>query len=276
MKSFTDLFLEEIENEIHYLYVEKKTREEYRMEKFKKKHDYNPKDKTIKIDGKVYALDDDIHNPIISGRDQNGNIIRKNRVTAINKAETPPKLYLDDSFFKLKNNKRRLGISEHEIGHVKFNDLDTNQEYKSKNINSPKRDSAKRKLKSFENPDDDSHTKVSEFEADLYAISKVSKNDFKKALREYNKHSRKKLKDKHAPRKMVDTFYKVDGRDPKKFNEKEKYKRDQLIKNYTKMGFTNNEELKGRNIKQTDDYNRRSKILDRKVLSKDERDVYKD
>src|SRR5699024_8524985 len=57
MDNFLDAFLESINDDIDSLYIEKQTREEYAKRRFKKKYDYNPKEKTITIDGEKYKVD---------------------------------------------------------------------------------------------------------------------------------------------------------------------------------------------------------------------------
>lgn len=273
MKSFTDLFLEEIENEIYYLYVEKKTREEYRMEKFKKKHDYNPKDKTIKIDGNLYLLDDNIHDPVIHVIDR-GIPRMLERQLGVNKGMYPPTLYLDDIFFKVKNRKRRDGLINHEEGHIKYSKYPI-KDYVSKKYGTEDHKTANNKLVKHELKDKNTHATVDEFEADLYATSKSSKNDFKKGLRDYTKYQRKKLKNKHAARNMVDINlrqkYNVN---PK--NLKVKEKRDEMIK-INKKKIDNGSILKDFNINSEKTYNRRRKIIESdNILNKNERNVYKD
>lgn len=112
-------------NEPCDLLVEKKTREKYVRDRFKKKWDYNPIDSTINVDGKRVKVD-------LSGNDEeskllayaNGQRIPRQISASLNGDE---KIILHDNFFKLKNDKRRDAILQHEIGHLKMHRIEPDQ-----------------------------------------------------------------------------------------------------------------------------------------------------
>ena len=107
----------EIINDLAYdkYFVEKKTREQYRIDSFKKKYNFKPdkpgaKTGTITVNGEDYPVDFNKGNTSITGYlvGTDGNII------------------ISDDFFKLKGskkNERRDAILNHEIGHIKLHSL---------------------------------------------------------------------------------------------------------------------------------------------------------
>ena len=101
--------------------IEKATREEYRMSSFKKKYNYNPKDKSIIIDGEKYYVDLDINNPIMKIKDIKGNVKSNIRKLSSSIEDKDPLITLDNVFFKLKNSGRRDSVLKHEVGHLKSN-----------------------------------------------------------------------------------------------------------------------------------------------------------
>lgn len=121
-----DLYLE---NRFDVYYTEMKTREEYAIRKFKKKYDYDPKTKTIKgPDGERIEIDMDIKNPKMKITSFNGKTKTEERRTTSSDTLSPtPKINLDDRFFKLKNQKRRNAILQHEIGHTKLHSLNNSK-----------------------------------------------------------------------------------------------------------------------------------------------------
>ena len=83
------------------LFTEKATREQYRLNAFKKKYKYDPKEKTIIVDGEKYKVDLDIKRKYITITDGVTKI--KQACADINASD--PIIYLDRDFFKLKNAK---------------------------------------------------------------------------------------------------------------------------------------------------------------------------
>lgn len=114
--------------------TEKATSEQYRMKAFKKKYNYNPKDKSIIVDGEKYYVDLDVNNPIMKIKDANGNFTTVARFTSANIMDDNGTINLDKNFFKLKNSGRRDAILKHEIGHVKSNAIKNNGKAESASI----------------------------------------------------------------------------------------------------------------------------------------------
>ena len=114
--------------------TEKATSEQYRMKAFKKKYNYNPKDKSIIVDGEKYYVDLDVNNPIMKIKDANGNFTTVARFTSANIMDDNGTINLDKNFFKLKNSGRRDAILKHEIGHIKSNAIKNNGKAESASI----------------------------------------------------------------------------------------------------------------------------------------------
>ena len=106
--------------------TEKATREQYRMKAFKKKYNYNPKDKSIIVDGEKYYVDLDVNKPMMKVKDVNGEEVTEIRKTSAGSASSEPTIYLDKIFFKLKNSGRRDAVLKHEIGHLKYHGKQNN------------------------------------------------------------------------------------------------------------------------------------------------------
>lgn len=106
--------------------TEKATREQYRMKAFKKKYNYNPKDKSIIVDGEKYYVDLDVNKPMMKVKDVNGEEVTEIRKTSSGSASSEPTIYLDKTFFKLKNSGRRDAVLKHEIGHLKYHGKQNN------------------------------------------------------------------------------------------------------------------------------------------------------
>ena len=158
--------------------MEKKTREEYNKERFKKKY-------------KV-----DINTNIKTRRDPDGNVSKKQINISVNKEE--PKITLTSSFFKLKNDGRRDAILKHEIGHEEMHSKNDSKRDKrfSDNIcihDRLKRHSALDEVKKYEGSNK-SHANMLEFEADRYAANRSSLKNLKHGIEEVYKQE---LKDKY-------------------------------------------------------------------------------
>lgn len=107
----------EIINDLAYdkYFVEKKTREQYRIDSFKKKYNFKPdkpgaKTGTITVNGEDYPVD----------------FNKDNAHTGAYTLGTNGKIIISDDFFKLKGskkNERRDAILNHEIGHIKLHSL---------------------------------------------------------------------------------------------------------------------------------------------------------
>lgn len=103
--------------------TEKKTREEYTVDRFKKKHDYDKDTDTIKVDGKRYKVDMDYKNPSMKAKDENNRTVTQARQTSAEIDKDDPNIHLDKNFFKLKNDSRREAVLQHEVGHTKLHSL---------------------------------------------------------------------------------------------------------------------------------------------------------
>ena len=208
---------------------EKKTRNEYAIEKFKKKYQFKPSEPgsrtgTIVVDGETYDvnLDSDLC------------------------ATDGDTVYLNKNFFRLKNGKRRDAILQHEIGHSKlhtYNSYDglnkggkhidetlktkkaleqhvkstvdnaqiktailgkkavedgiRNDEIFKKHAastnNSPKRDAVLDAANKYHH-DGTPHENTQEVEADAYSASRVSASQMKRGLRDTYKQAKKEFK----------------------------------------------------------------------------------
>lgn len=107
--------------------TEKATREKYRMSRFKKKYNYDPKNKTIIVNGEKYKVDLDIKSPTMNVKNSDGSVATIIRQTAAELSSDDPTIHIDEKFFKLKNDRRRDATLQHEIGHVKMHSLVDNK-----------------------------------------------------------------------------------------------------------------------------------------------------
>ena len=119
-------------------FSEKKTREEYRVQRFKDKHDYDKKSSTIKVDGKRYKVDMDYKNPSMKVKDENNETSFQQRQTAAEIGVDDPTIHLDKNFFKLKNDKRREAVLQHEVGHTKLHSMKGNSDKIDKSMKTNK------------------------------------------------------------------------------------------------------------------------------------------
>lgn len=120
--------------------IEKKTREEYAVRRFKEKHKYDDKEKTITDkDGKKYKIDMDYKNTTMDTKSDLED--RKSRVRRTTSAEVEtedPTIFIDKNFFKLKNDKRRESILQHEIAHTKLHNKFGNAKNVEKDLKTSK------------------------------------------------------------------------------------------------------------------------------------------
>lgn len=114
--------MEDIIESVDKLFEEKATQMEYAMRRFKDKYKFNPKDSTIEVDGKRYKCDLDVNKPIVyiqtDVADQNNHAAAP-RSTCFVKTKNG-EFILDKNFFRLKNDRRRDAILQHEVGHSKL------------------------------------------------------------------------------------------------------------------------------------------------------------
>ena len=156
MDNFLDAFLESIDNDIDSLYIEKQTREEYAKRRFKEKYKYDPKEKTITVDGEKFKVDANLDKgqkskttkastKLIEYKDKSGIIPRKKykvvedegndpkgRVTSAN--NYVKRVELDDDYWKTDARRKNTGLT-HEIGHTKLHNMQySDPELKSKEV----------------------------------------------------------------------------------------------------------------------------------------------
>lgn len=116
-------------NDIYEVIMEKKSREKYRIDKFKKEHDFIPdysKNKfgnvgTMLVDGKRIHVDLNIHS-----KSSPWNNLQPRQTAIQGSALFNEELALDKPFFNLKNKKRMNAILNHEIGHLKMHTTQPN------------------------------------------------------------------------------------------------------------------------------------------------------
>lgn len=114
-------------NELYEIIMEKKSREKYRMSKFKKQHSFIPdynKDAfgnigTILVDGKRVPADLDIHSKVAD----TGDSIIGRQTSALISGDNQGEIILDKDTFNLKNPKRMNAMVNHEIGHLKMHSI---------------------------------------------------------------------------------------------------------------------------------------------------------
>lgn len=213
--------------EKYNLMLEKKTREEYAVDKFKKRYNFKPnkpgsKIGTITVNGKEYDIDID-HRKSVLNRDNT----LEPRSTSI--SSKSGEIALDDTFFKnIKNQKRRDAILNHEIGHVRLHSSKSD-------IKLSPADHAKSAVATMTNaskskPNKSPHFNNREVEADLYASIASGKNNLKKGLQDSYKS--KTTRD-HNAKTMVtagNILDKQTGNPNKDVNYKNRNRRRKTIK----------------------------------------------
>ena len=168
------------------VFEEKASREYYTIERFKKKYNYNPSDKTITVDGDKYRIDININKPLAEYINSKGETDYHARgIWVGGSSNGMPTISVDKDFFALKNDNRRDAILKHEIGHVKT--LLQDKRGRGKAIKDAYEDSTKYLTGSS------SHSDPIELQADAYAVShtKGGAKAFKRALRETQKKGNK-------------------------------------------------------------------------------------
>ena len=109
-----DMFMEKHND----LFLEMKSKKEYRERSFKKKYNYDPKSKTIEVDGdKIPVKFDQTKKDERTGKQE-----RIGTAVSYNK-KTKELNYLNidrNDLYKSKNTKRRDAMIQHEIGHIKY------------------------------------------------------------------------------------------------------------------------------------------------------------
>lgn len=215
-----------------------KTKADYAKRAFKEKYNYDPKDKTITVDGKKHRI-------IIEGEHEDANKPRGLNNTKPLATETGAYtankhggIYLDKNFWKLKNGQRREAALQHEIGHLKLHGINSKSKHLDRELvndnnikrtsyfgntadianidrmnklvdknkdnqrNKDRRDNID-KYKKYEVPK--THANTNEFEADRYAANKCGTKNAKKCVSEYYKKIDKKI-DREIPKEYKKYF----------------------------------------------------------------------
>lgn len=189
------------------LFIEKKTRSEYRLRKFKKAHDYDSETGTIKMDdGKRLKFK---YNNDGSHRNE-----KSLPYGGINEKNSSPSILMNKKAFNMKNPKAHEYILKHEYGHKKDYELD---------VSNPNHINNKEKLKAGNKRDGHDHD-PREYVADYYAATHIKdgKKVAKKALRQIQKEDIKTAKPA-----MKKVFSEIDV-DIKKSNNRLEMRKSQL------------------------------------------------
>jgi len=205
-----------------------KSSKKHKLDNYLKKYGYqgDKNEGTIKVDGKEYKIDrKNSHTmDVDAGPLGKGTVPRQ---TSTDSLASEPKIHLDKNFEKIKNNKRRDAILQHEIGHLKNHSLasssntkegrdavldsmsksqsivnsgtsDYKKQFKdeleksipdkSKESSTKKELARKENLEKFKKHENEGqHADRSEYEADAYASQHKNGEHLKRGVREYYK-----------------------------------------------------------------------------------------
>lgn len=106
------------------VFTEKKSSVEYALKRFKEHYHYDPENSTITVRGKEYKVDFKIKNDVY----HNGDKWSERELEAVINGPDK-KIVLDNKFFKLKNDKRRDALLEHELTHMTLHSEDPSSKY---------------------------------------------------------------------------------------------------------------------------------------------------
>ena len=237
--------------------TEKKTREEYATDKFKKRYKFTPLshgDKTgvIEVNGEKRIVDLDTKNPLATAN-QYGKLVpsvRKTKSDVVDGRITIGKEY----FSRIKNQKRRDAILNHEIGHAKFHSL-----FPEKQLKRDERKMTKKLSQTSLNTN--GHFDADEIEADAYAARVSGKKHLKKAIQDENRPRtlRKTIAQQRNSEKIINTM--MNDSDPKN-----QFKRKHKIEKGIESSLKSSEEMNDINRNIQNDYYKRSKALNLKEL----------
>ena len=273
-----------LHEKVYDFFMEKKTRDEYRREQFKTKYNFKPYDKTnpnegtIRVNGKTYDID--------MGKSKLIEDSYGDKVERETQSETDTgKIWLDNNFFKLKNNKRRDGVLNHELGHLKMHSIDPYADHTDKNFitmtqyGNDRRDAfryevKKRKLEKVTKQDRDSINKQLDYLDSFEDYPKIAKNNSKnnKISKERDKvvnHIRKYENPKH--RHLNTTEFEADRYAANKTSSKDFKKAlretsKHTFNNYKKENKLSKEEILRRRKKDELDNKVRNTVLKDKIL----------
>lgn len=169
-------------------FTEKKTRNDYVRDRFKKKYKYDPKTNTIEVNGDRIKVDmDDSYVRIIKDPETGeiyDNDLRDGTSIEMHPNKDNDLLILDKKFFRLKNDKRREAILQHELGHRKLHRYDASEPDDERKANE------KHAQKYLKNKVND-HLNFMELEADRFAANKAGAKQVIRGLRDFAKPSNK-------------------------------------------------------------------------------------
>lgn len=207
-------------------FMEKRTREQYAKEKFKKKYNFKPTDSTgrsgyITVDGEKHKVHlSGKYKSLLNGKPvllgvnsiNNKSAYDNTNQTRIIAGDNDPladkatgDMMIDPNFFKLKGGKRRDAVLQHEIGHKKLHVQNRFSKYPQKaqylayanrvRLSQKYGNKAKRVIRRNDGKSEEfipSHrTHYTEFEADRYAANRVGKKYVKRATRNLHKLNNK-------------------------------------------------------------------------------------
>lgn len=217
------------------IFTEKKTREEYRVERFKKKYNFKPdkpgsKTGTITINGKTHRVDMDIKNKYMDTP-----IGKFYRAVSTDNLSKDGKITIDKSFFDLKNDRRRDSILQHEVGHTKMHTINIDSNHCDKRFIDAKRIGDARK-EIFDDVSDEykhlsrrlkntivdnvlKHNSVDEKKY-LSTVEKLKNNKENQQVKELRKELTKKYADKNIEHSNASEF-EADRYAANKINEKD-------------------------------------------------------
>ena len=116
------------------VFTEKKSSVEYALKRFKEHYHYDPENSTITVRGKEYKVDFKIKNDVY----HNGDKWSERELEAVINGPDK-KIVLDNKFFKLKNDKRRDALLEHELTHMTLHSEDPSSKYLDTDTISPRK-----------------------------------------------------------------------------------------------------------------------------------------
>ena len=264
---------DELDSLVERYITEKKTREEYAVDKFKKRYKFEPDHDgvdtgTITVNGEKYDIDMKTKNPISARNDyvQSSPASRNTRSDLIDGHITIGKEY----FSRIKNQQRRDALLNHEVAHTKFHTF-----IPKTNIKKDERKLTRRAETTSLNTN--KHFNAEEIEADAYASRVSGKKNLKKALQDAGRKRalQKSIAQQKTGNEILDDLNsgKLTVQKLKRKHKIEKGKESSLKRK-------DNEEMKKIHAAVKNDYYKRSKALDSKELQniktiKDEADRVK-
>ena len=176
--------------EKYNLMLEKKTREEYAVDKFKKRYKFEPdepgsKTGTITVNGEKHRVDID-HNKYLMGKETidpvTGKGVEYAQIPRYTSTDlTSGKITLGKEYFsRVKNQKRRDAVLNHEIGHKKLHSKRHRISLKPSELQKTRKAAKGRKV--TDTTSDDIPVNNYEIEADAYSAAASGVKNIKKGL----------------------------------------------------------------------------------------------